>query len=81
LSIVYILIKLPRFGSWIFFRLQVKRGMTETLAVGPPGPGLRLAQPGGPTIKVSCPPPLYLKTEEDPTSETVVVNFIKNIDD
>jgi hypothetical protein len=25
LSIVYILIKLLRFGSWIFFRLQVKR--------------------------------------------------------
>jgi hypothetical protein len=27
---VYILIKLLRFGSWIFLRLQVKRGRTET---------------------------------------------------
>jgi hypothetical protein len=32
LSIVYISIKFQHFGSWIFFRLQVK-GMTETLAV------------------------------------------------
>jgi hypothetical protein len=31
LSIIYILIKLQRFGSWIFFRLQVKRGRRETL--------------------------------------------------
>jgi hypothetical protein len=30
-------------------------------------PGLRLAQPGGPTASVL---PLYLKTEEDPVSET-----------
>jgi hypothetical protein len=37
LSIVHILIKLLRFGSWIFFRLRVKRGRTETLAVGLPG--------------------------------------------
>jgi hypothetical protein len=38
LSIVYISIKLQRFGSWIFFHLQVKKkGRTETLAVGPPG--------------------------------------------
>jgi hypothetical protein len=37
MSIVYILIKLQRFGSWIFFHLLVKRGRTETLAVGPPG--------------------------------------------
>jgi hypothetical protein len=35
LSIVYILIKLLRFGSWSLFRLQIKRGRTETLAVGP----------------------------------------------
>jgi hypothetical protein len=35
LSIVYILIKLLCFGSWIFFRLQIKGGRTETLAVGP----------------------------------------------
>jgi hypothetical protein len=31
LSIVYILIQLPRFGSWIFFRLQVKRGLASDL--------------------------------------------------
>jgi hypothetical protein len=38
LSIVYISIKLQRFGSWILFRLQVKKkGGAETLAVGPPG--------------------------------------------
>jgi hypothetical protein len=37
LSIVYISIKLHRFGSWIFFRLQVKKGRTETPAVGLPG--------------------------------------------
>jgi hypothetical protein len=37
LSIVYISIKLQRFGSCIFIRLQVKKGRTETLAVGPPG--------------------------------------------
>jgi hypothetical protein len=36
LYIVYILIKLLHFGSWIFFRLQVKR-KDRTLAVGPPG--------------------------------------------
>jgi hypothetical protein len=36
LSIVYILIELLRFGSWIFFRLQVKR-KDRTLAIGPPG--------------------------------------------
>jgi hypothetical protein len=53
LSIVHILIKLLHFGSWIFFRLQVKRGRTETLVVGP---GLRLAQPGGPTTRVSVLP-------------------------
>jgi hypothetical protein len=43
LSIVYISIKAQHFGSWIFFRLQVKR---KDL------PGLRLAQPGGPTDRV-----------------------------
>jgi hypothetical protein len=32
---------LLHFGSWIFFRLQVKRS-----------PGLRLAEPGGPTARV-----------------------------
>jgi hypothetical protein len=32
-------------------------------------PGLRLAQPGGPTARVSV-LPFYLKTEEDPASET-----------
>jgi hypothetical protein len=32
--------------------------------------GLRLAQPGGPTARVSVLPPFYLKTEEDPASET-----------
>jgi hypothetical protein len=53
LSIVYISIKLERFGNWIFFRLQV--------AVGPPG--------GGPNSYVSV-LPFYLKTEEDPASET-----------
>jgi hypothetical protein len=37
LSIVYISIKLQRFGSWIFFRLQVKKGRTKTLTDGPPG--------------------------------------------
>jgi hypothetical protein len=35
-----------------------------------PGPGLRLAQPGGPTARVSV-LPFYLKTEEDPASETL----------
>jgi hypothetical protein len=34
-------------------------------------PGLRLAQPGGPTARISVlPPPFNLKTEEDPASET-----------
>jgi hypothetical protein len=33
-------------------------------------PGLRLAQPGGPTARVSV-LHLYLKTEEDPASETL----------
>jgi hypothetical protein len=37
LSIVYIPIKLQRFGSWIFFRLQVKRKDRIPLVVGPPG--------------------------------------------
>jgi hypothetical protein len=32
--------------------------------------GLRLAQSGGPTARVSV-PPFYLKTEEDPASETL----------
>jgi hypothetical protein len=32
--------------------------------------GLRLAQPGGPTARDSV-LPFYLKTEEDPTSETM----------
>jgi hypothetical protein len=68
LSIVYILIKLLRFGSWIFFRLEVKKGRTETVAVGP-GSGLRLAQPGGPAARVYV-LPFYLKTEEDSASET-----------
>jgi hypothetical protein len=35
-----------------------------------PGPGLRLAQPGGPTAGVSV-FPFYLKTKEDPASETL----------
>jgi hypothetical protein len=34
-----------------------------------PGPGLRLPQPGGPTARFSV-LPFYLKTEEDPPSET-----------
>jgi hypothetical protein len=42
-----------------------KKGKTETLAVGL----LRLAQPGGTTARVSV-LPFYLKTEEDPASET-----------
>jgi hypothetical protein len=36
-NFVYISIKLQHFGSWIFFRLKVKKGRTETQAVGPPG--------------------------------------------
>jgi hypothetical protein len=32
-SIIYISIKLQRFRSWVFFRLQVKKERTETLAV------------------------------------------------
>jgi hypothetical protein len=32
-------------------------------------PGLRLAQPGGPTARVSI-LPIYMKTEEDQASET-----------
>jgi hypothetical protein len=63
LSIVCISIKL-RFGSWIFFRLQVKRKDRN-----PSWPGLRLAQPGGPTARISV--LFYLKTEEDPASETL----------
>jgi hypothetical protein len=35
-----------------------------------PGPGLRLAQAGGPTARVSV-LHFYLKTEEDPASETL----------
>jgi hypothetical protein len=35
LSYVYISIKLQHFGSWIFFRLQVKKGKTKTLPVWP----------------------------------------------
>jgi hypothetical protein len=43
--------KLLRFGRWIFFRLQVKRkDRNPSLR-----PGLRLAQSGGPTARVSCP--------------------------
>jgi hypothetical protein len=64
LSIVYISIKL-RFGSWIFLRLQVKKEGQKPLAVD-----LRLAQPGGPTARVFVLPFFYLKTEEDPASET-----------
>jgi hypothetical protein len=61
-SIAYISIKiLQSFGSWIFFRLKVKRKDR---------PGLRLAQSGGPTARVSV-LPFYLKTEEDPASETL----------
>jgi hypothetical protein len=52
LSIVYISIKLQCFGSWFFFHLQVK---------GKRPPGLRLAQPGGPTARVSV---LFLLTED-----------------
>jgi hypothetical protein len=61
LFIVYILIKLLRFGGWIFFRLQVKRKDRN--------PGLNLAQPGGPTARIPV-LPFYLKTEEDTASET-----------
>jgi hypothetical protein len=50
---------------FIFFRLQVKRKDRNLR----PGPGLRLAQPGGTTAMVSV-LPFYLKTEEDPASET-----------
>jgi hypothetical protein len=54
--------KLLRFGSWNFFLLQVKKeGQTR--------PGLRLAQPGDLTARVSV-LSFYLKTEEDPASET-----------
>jgi hypothetical protein len=62
------LIKLLRFGSWIFFRLQVK--WKDRIS----GPGLRLAQPGGPTARGSV-LPFYPKTEEVPASESS--NFIK----
>jgi hypothetical protein len=61
LSTVHISIKLLRFGSWFFFRLQVKRKDSS--------PGLRLAQPEGPTARVFV-LPFYLKMEEDPASET-----------
>jgi hypothetical protein len=62
---------LQRFGNWIFFRLQVKKtGRTETVAVGPPGWASLRPQPGGPTARVSA-LPFYLKTEEDPASETL----------
>jgi hypothetical protein len=37
LSIVYILIKLLRFGSWIFFRLQVKKGEDRNPSCWAPG--------------------------------------------
>jgi hypothetical protein len=73
LSIVHISIKLQRFGSWIFFRLQVKRKDRNPSCWAPwlssDLEGLRLAQPGGPTARDSV-LPLYLKTEEDPASET-----------
>jgi hypothetical protein len=47
-----------------------KKGSTETIAVGPPGPDLRLAQPGGKTARLSV-FLFYLKTEEEPASETL----------
>jgi hypothetical protein len=40
-------------------------------------PGTRLAQPGGPTARVSV-LPFYLKTEEDLASKTLsILNFIE----
>jgi hypothetical protein len=69
---VYILIKL-HFGSWIFFHLQVKKRKDKN-----PAPGLRLAQPGAQQLGlVSF--LFYLKTEENPASETL--QFYGNIDD
>jgi hypothetical protein len=60
LSIVYISIKLQRFGSWIFFRLQVKKEGQKPQLLGPLvelasdlDQGLRLDHPGGLTARVS----------------------------
>jgi hypothetical protein len=59
-----------------------KKERTKILTVGPPGsvasdsPGLRLAQPGCPTAGISV--LSYLKTEEDPASETYIY---RNIND
>jgi hypothetical protein len=47
MSIVHVSIKLLHFGSWIFFRLQVKRKDKNPICWT--CPGLRLAQSGGPT--------------------------------
>jgi hypothetical protein len=41
----------------------------DSRAINTPRPGLRLAQPEGPTAGV-CPPTFYLKTEEDTAFET-----------
>jgi hypothetical protein len=58
LSIVHISIKLQRFRSWVFFRLQVKKE------------DLGLAKPGFPSAEVFS-FLFYLKTEEDAASETL----------
>jgi hypothetical protein len=52
--------KSPRFGRWIFLRLQVKRKDRNPSCWAPVwaslSPGVRLAQPGGPTARVSVLP-------------------------
>jgi hypothetical protein len=56
-------IKLQRFGCWFYFHHQVK-----------PGPGLRLAQPGGPTGRFSV-LLFYLLTKVGPPSKTLFYNI------
>jgi hypothetical protein len=66
LSIVYILIKLLCLGSWKLPFSGKKEGQKAELASDLRS-GLRLAQPGGPTTRVSI-LPFYLKMEDDPAS-------------
>jgi hypothetical protein len=72
LSIVYISIKLQRFGSWIFFCLQVKKkGRTKTLVVEPPLDELASdLNQGAQQLGFLSFLFFYLKTEDDPASET-----------
>jgi hypothetical protein len=67
--IVYISIELQRFGSWIFFRLQVKKEGQKPLL----GPLVELASDltEGAQQLGFLSFLFYLNTEEDPASETL----------